>query len=171
MVKPFRGTRPVIAPDAYVAPTAVVIGDVEIGSLSSVWFGTIVRGDVHHIRIGRATNIQDACALHVTRGTHPLIIGDEVSIGHRAVVHGCTVGNRVLIAMGAVILDGAVIGDESVVGAGAVVPEGATFPPRSVILGVPARRVREVRDSDLARILNARDNYIELSGLYREEEP
>lgn len=169
MVLSFQGMKPRIAPDAYLAPTAVVIGDVEIGAGSSLWFGTVVRGDVHSVRIGRGTNIQDGSVLHVTGGSCPLAIGDGVSVGHRAVVHGCTVGDRVLVGMGAVILDGAQIGDDSIVGAGAVVAEGASFPPGSVLMGVPARRMRDVEEADRRRIARARDDYLALIDRYREE--
>jgi len=168
MILPFRGKTPQLAPDAYVAPTAAVIGDVTLAEGASLWFHVVARADVHHIRVGRHTNVQDGTLLHVTRGRHPLEIGDDVSIGHGAVVHGCTVGHRVLVGMGAIVLDGARIGDESVVGAGAVVPEGAIFPPRSVLLGVPARRAREVTPADLERILATRDDYLELGRTYRE---
>ncbi len=162
-----------IPEDAYVAPTAVVIGDVVLGNRTSVWFGTVVRGDVHRIRIGTRTNVQDNCSLHVTGDTHPLTIGDDVSIGHRAVVHGCTVGDRVLVGMGAIVLDGAWIGSDSIVGAGAVVPEGARHPPGSVLLGVPARRLRELREEEKARIRKTRDDYVALMRHYQSpgEEP
>jgi carbonic anhydrase/acetyltransferase-like protein (isoleucine patch superfamily) len=159
MVLPFRGSSPRIAPGAYLAPTAVVIGDVEVGDQSSIWFGAVARGDEHWIRIGRRTNVQDGALLHVTGGRHPISLGDDTSIGHGAVVHGCTVGGRVLVGMGAVILDGARIAEDTIVGAGAVVSEGSCFPPRSVLIGVPARRVREATEEDLARILHARDDY------------
>ena len=167
MILPFRGVAPRLAADSFVAPTAAVVGDVELGERSSLWFHTVARADVHYIRIGRDTNVQDGTMLHVTRDRHPLHIGDEVSIGHRAVVHGCTLGNRVLVAMGAIVLDGAEIGEESVVGAGAVVPEGASFPPCSILLGVPARRVREATPADVERILATRDDYLELGRAYR----
>lgn len=169
LVLPFRGCTPSFAPDVHLAPTAVVIGDVKIGSGSSIWFGTVVRGDVHYIRIGQRTNIQDGCYLHGTGDLYPLHIGNDVSIGHRAVVHGCRVGDRVLVGMGAAVLDGVEIGEESIVGAGAVVPEGTSFPSRSVLLGVPARRVRDVTDAELARILKTRDDYLDLVRQYRKE--
>lgn len=171
MILPFLGVHPLVPEDAYVAPTAVIIGDVAIGNRSSIWFGTVVRGDVHHIRIGAQTNVQDNCSLHVTGGTHPLTIGNGVSIGHRAVVHGCTVGDRVLVGMGAVVLDGAWIGPDSIVAAGALVPEGSRYPPESVVLGVPARRVRDLREEDRARIARTRDDYVALSGRYLALEP
>ncbi len=169
MIVPFRGSVPQLASGVHVAPTAVIVGDVEIGEDSSVWFHTVIRGDVHRIRIGERTNIQDGCVLHVTGGVHPLRIGNDVSIGHRAVVHGCTVGDRVLVGIGAVVLDGARIGEESIVGAGAVVAEGASFPPRSLLLGVPARRVRDLTDDDLSRVLRTRDDYLRLVVAYRED--
>ena len=159
MIMSYKNVKPVIGPGVYIAPTAVVIGDVVLGEGSSVWFGTVVRGDVNSIRIGKKTNVQDNSVLHVTSERFPLTIGDEVTIGHRAVVHGATVGNRVLVAMGAVVLDGSEIGDESVVAAGAVVPEGAKFPPRSVIMGIPGKRVRELSDEDVARIMEGVVNY------------
>ena len=169
MIVPFRGDVPRLGSGVHVAPTAVVIGDVEIGRDSSVWFHTVIRGDVHRIRIGERTNVQDGCVLHVTGGVHPLFIGNDVSIGHRAVVHGCTLSDRVLVGIGAVVLDGARIGEESIVGAGAVVTEGAAFPPRSLLLGVPARRVRDLTDEDLARVLRTRDDYLRLAVAYRED--
>jgi len=169
MIVPFRGSVPQLASGVHVAPTAVIVGDVEIGEDSSVWFHTVIRGDVHRICIGERTNIQDGCVLHVTGGVHPLSIGSDVSIGHRAVVHGCTVGDRVLVGIGAVVLDGARIGEESIVGAGAVVAEGASFPPRSLLLGVPARRVRDLTDEDLYRVLRTRDDYLRLVVAYRED--
>lgn len=159
MIMTYKNTRPIFGAGSYVAPTAVVIGDVVMGAESSVWFNAVVRGDVNSIRIGKRTNVQDGSVLHVTTEFFPLTIGDEVTIGHRAVVHGATVGNRVLIGMGAVILDGATIGDDSVVAAGCVVPEGAEFPPRSLIMGVPAKKVRTLNDSDVSRILDGPINY------------
>ena len=168
MIMPYRGTAPQIATDAFVAPNATIIGDVVIGARSSVWFGTVVRGDVHRIRIGCETNVQDSAILHVTGGTHPLHIGDRVSIGHRAVVHGCTLGDRVLVGMGAVILDGCEIGTGSIVGAGAVVPEGSIVPPGSVVLGLPGRRVRNSGPAEERRIDRIADDYLTLGAEYRK---
>jgi len=122
----------------------VVIGDVEIGPDSSLWYGTVVRGDVHEIRIGARTNLQDQCVVHVTRGRFATHIGDEVTVGHRAVVHGCTVEEGALIGIAAVVLDGARVGAEALVGAGALVPPGMQVPERSLVLGVPARVVRSL---------------------------
>jgi carbonic anhydrase/acetyltransferase-like protein (isoleucine patch superfamily) len=168
MIRSFQGVRPTIAESAYIEDTAAIVGDVHIGEESSVWFHTVVRGDVHYIRIGRRTNVQDLCMLHVTHDTHPLVIGDEVTIGHRVVLHGCTVKDRVLIGMGAVIMDGAVIGEDSVVGAGALVTEGTVVPPKSLILGTPARVKRPVTDKELAWIRESAANYVGYARQYRE---
>ncbi|MDH5699973.1 MAG: gamma carbonic anhydrase family protein, partial [Nitrospirota bacterium] len=123
MLKTYRGIAPTIATGAFIEDTAVVIGDVAIGSESSVWFHAIIRGDVHSIRIGHRTNIQDLCLLHVTHDTHPLTLGDDITVGHHTVLHGCTIHDRVLIGMGAIIMDGVVIEEDCVIGAGALITE------------------------------------------------
>ncbi len=146
----FRGTRPRIDPSAWVAPGAVVVGDVEIGPDSSVWYGSVVRGDVHEIRIGARTNLQDLCVVHVTRGQFAARVGDEVTVGHRAVVHGCTVEDGALIGIAAVVLDGAHVGAEACVGAGALVPPGMRVPEASLVVGVPARVVRPLSEEERA---------------------
>lgn len=169
MLLSHKGIQPKLGEGVFIAPTALVVGDVQIGDGSSVWFGAVVRGDMHWIRIGRETNIQDLCVLHVTTGRHPLTVGSEVTVGHRVVLHGCTVGDRVLVGMGSVLLDGCVIGDESIVAAGSLVPEGAVFPPRSVLMGAPAKRVREATDADIARILEGRDNYRHTAAVFLSE--
>ena len=168
MIRSFQGTRPTIAQTAYIEDTAVIIGDVVIGEQASVWFHTVVRGDVHYIRVGDRTNVQDLCMLHVTHDTHPLVIGHDVTIGHRVVLHGCTVKDRVLIGMGAVIMDGAVIGEDSVVGAGALVTEGTIVPPRSLILGSPAKVKRPVTEKELAWIRESAENYIRYARQYMD---
>jgi carbonic anhydrase/acetyltransferase-like protein (isoleucine patch superfamily) len=139
MIRPYRGKKPKLAPDVFIAPGAVVVGDVTIGEGSSIWYNTVVRGDVGGVIIGRTTNIQDLCLLHMTTGRSDLFIGDEVTVGHRVVVHGCTIEDRCLIGIGAVILDDAVIGAGSVVAAGAVVLERTRIPPNSFVTGLPAR--------------------------------
>ncbi|HET8580385.1 MAG TPA: gamma carbonic anhydrase family protein [Nitrospiraceae bacterium] len=166
MIRSFQGIKPSIAKSAFIEQTAVVIGDVVIGEESSVWFHAVVRGDVHYIRIGHRTNVQDLCMLHVTHDTAPLIIGEDVTVGHRVVLHGCTIKDRVLIGMGAIIMDGAVIGEDSVVGAGALVTEGTIVPPKSVILGSPARVKRTVTDKELAWIRESSQNYINYARQY-----
>ncbi|MFQ5580680.1 MAG: gamma carbonic anhydrase family protein, partial [Nitrospiria bacterium] len=132
MIHPFMDKNPQFPPTVFIENSAHVIGDVEIGAYSSIWFGAVVRGDVHYIRIGEKTSIQDLSVLHVTRQTHPLIVGSEVTVGHQVTLHGCTVEDRVLVGMGAILLDGAIVGTGSVIGAGAVVTEGMTIPPGSL---------------------------------------
>jgi carbonic anhydrase/acetyltransferase-like protein (isoleucine patch superfamily) len=144
-----------------------VIGDVEIGEDSSVWFGSVVRGDVHHIRIGARTNLQDHCVVHVTRGLFPTVIGDEVTVGHRGTVHGCTVGDGALIGIGASVLDGAVIGEEALVAAGAVVPPGTQVPPRTLVRGIPARPVRELGADEIATQRRRALEYVQTARHYR----
>jgi carbonic anhydrase/acetyltransferase-like protein (isoleucine patch superfamily) len=160
MLRTFQGIKPTIAKSAFIEETAVIVGDVVIGEESSVWFHSVVRGDVHYIRIGKRTNIQDLCMLHVTHDTHPLIIGSEVTVGHHVVLHGCTIKDRVLIGMGAIIMDGAVIGEDSVVAAGALVTEGTIVPPKSLILGFPAKVTRPVTEQELAWIRESAENYV-----------
>ena len=149
---PFAGKTPVIAVDAFVSPTAVIIGDVEIGSGASVWFGVVLRADVGPIRIGQRTNIQDNTVIHVDQGA-PAILGDDVTIGHGAIVHGCVVESGAQIGMGAIVLSGAIIGAGSMIGAGAVVPEGTVVPAGSVVMGVPGRVRREVSPEERASLL------------------
>lgn len=160
MLRPYRGRLPVVHPTAYVDASAQVIGDVDIGADSSVWMNAVVRGDVNTIRIGDRSNIQDGTVVHVMHETHPTRIGDDVTIGHAAVVHGCTIGNRVLIGMGATILNGAVVGEDSIVAAGSLVTEGAVIPPRSLVMGSPAKVRRTLSDDDVASILEYAANYV-----------
>ena len=160
MIRTYQGVRPKIAESAFIEETAVVIGDVVIGEESSIWFNTVIRGDVHFIRIGSRTNIQDLCVIHVSHGTYPTVLGDEVTIGHRVVLHGCTIKDRVLIGMGAIIMDGAVIGEDCVVGAGALVTEQTIVPPKRLIIGAPAKVKRVVTDKELAWIKESAQNYV-----------
>lgn len=169
MIRSYRGKQPVIAPNVYIDPSAQVIGDVVIGEHSSIWFNCVVRGDVYYIRIGHHTNIQDGTVVHVTRDTNATIIGNHVSIGHNATVHGCTIEDRCLIGMGSVILDTAVIGTESIVAAGAVVPLGMRVPPRSLVAGVPATIKKELTEQDVAFIDRFWQNYIEYKEIYLAE--
>ena len=144
MIRKFKSVSPTVDASAFVDESAQVIGDVEIGEESSVWMCVVVRGDVNRIRIGRRSNVQDGTIVHVMKDTHPTLIADDVTIGHGAVVHGCTIEDRCLIGMGAVILNGAVIGKGSIVAAGAVVRERQVIPPHSLVVGLPAKVVREV---------------------------
>ncbi len=163
LVLPFQGQAPRIPATAFVAPTATVVGDVVLGEEASVWYGAVIRGDVGSIRIGRRTNIQDQCVLHLTVGGPPLVVGDEVTVGHRAILHGATVENRCLIGMGSVLLDGCVIGEESLVGAGSIVLEGTRVPPRSFLAGVPARVKGPIPPDVHARLLESADGYVRLA--------
>ena len=166
MIRTFQGIKPTIAASAFIEETAVVIGDVVIGEESSVWFHAVVRGDVHSIRIGRRTNIQDLSVLHVTHETHPTVLGDDVTVGHHVVLHGCTIKDRVLIGMGALIMDGAVIGEDCVVGAGALVTERTIVPPKSLILGALAKVKRPVTEAVLAWIRESAQNYVRYTRQY-----
>jgi len=166
MIRTFQGIKPTIAASAFIEETAVVIGDVVIGEESSVWFHAVVRGDVHSIRIGKRTNIQDLSVVHVTHDTHPTVLGDDVTVGHHVVLHGCTIKNRVLIGMGALIMDGAVIGEDCIVGAGALVTERTIVPPKSLILGAPAKVKRPVTEAELAWIRESTQNYVKYARQY-----
>ncbi|MER3423612.1 MAG: gamma carbonic anhydrase family protein [Nitrospiraceae bacterium] len=168
MIRSFQGVAPKIAESAFVEDTAVIIGDVVIGEESSIWFNAVVRGDVHYIRIGDRTNIQDLSVIHVTHDTHPTVIGNDVTVGHHVVLHGCTIKDRVLVGMGAIIMDGAVIGEDCVVGAGALVTERTVVPPKSLILGSPAKVKRPVTDEELAWIRASAQNYVKYSRQYRD---
>jgi len=171
MILPHHGCTPKIESDVFVAPSADVIGEVSIGSESSLWFQVVLRGDVAPISIGSRTNIQDHSCLHVTRKVSPLQIGDEVTAGHRVMLHGCTIGNRVLVGMGAIVMDDAVIGDDSVIGAGALVTQGKTFPPRSLIMGSPAKAVRTLTDEEVAKLRLSAENYVNDRLEYMEMSP
>ena len=160
MLRPYCGRLPVIHPTAYVDDTAQVIGDVEIGAESSIWMNVVVRGDVNYIRIGARSNVQDGTVVHVMHDTHPTLVGDDVTIGHAAIVHGCVIHNRVLIGMGAIVLTGATIGEDVIVAAGALVTEHAVIPPRSLVMGMPAKVTRSLTDRDLTSIRVHAENYV-----------
>ena len=169
MLKAYRGIFPTIAAGVFIEETAVVIGDVVIGSESSVWFHAVVRGDVNSIRIGHRTNIQDLSLLHVTHDTHPLTLGDDVTVGHHVVLHGCTIRDRVLVGMGAIIMDGVVIEEDSIIGAGALITEGQHIPPKSLVLGSPARIKRTLSDREVQWIKDSAHNYVRYAQDYRAE--
>ena len=158
---------PEVHPTAFVDLSAQVIGDVLIGPESSIWMQAVVRGDVNSIRIGGRTNIQDGTVVHVRRGGHPTVIGDDVTVGHGAIVHGCTVENRVLIGMGATVLNGARIGEESIVAAGALVTEGMVVPPRSMVMGVPGKVRRALTDAEVAGIRESAERHVQHKEEYR----
>ena len=160
MLRPYKGVSPRVHANAYVDASAQVIGDVEIGAESSIWMNAVVRGDVHYIRIGTRTNIQDGTVVHVMNGTHPTTIGDDVTIGHGAVVHGCTLANRILVGMGAILLNGADVGDDCIVAAGTLLTEGAKIPPRSLVMGSPGKVKRALSDAEVASILEYSERYV-----------
>ena len=166
MIRTFQGIKPTIPTSCFIEETGIVIGDVVLGEHCSVWFHAVIRGDVHYIRIGNRTNVQDLCVLHVTHDIHPLIIGSEVTIGHAVILHGCTIKDRVLIGMGAIIMDGSVIGEDSVVGAGALITEQTIVPPNSLILGSPAKITRSVTAEEIAWIKESAENYVKYADLY-----
>ena len=145
-----------------------MIGDVEIGPGSSLWFGSVVRADVHSIRIGARTNLQDLCVVHVTRHLFPTQLGDEITVGHRAVVHGCRIGDGALIGIGAIVLDGAEVGEEALIGAGAVVTPGAKIPAGALALGAPARVVRTLSSSERAEQRGRAHHYVALARAHRD---
>lgn len=155
-----------VHPSAFIAEGAVVLGDVTIGEQSSVWFNTVLRGDVAAIRIGARTNIQDAAVLHADEGM-PCVLGDDVTVGHGAIVHGCTIEENVMIGMGSVVMNGATVGRDSIIGVGAVVTEGTQIPPRSLVLGLPAKVVREINETDLQRIAHAAEHYVANAQRYK----
>lgn len=166
MILPYKGIVPACHPAVFVAEGAMVIGDVEIGEDSSVWFNTVIRGDINRIRIGKRTNVQDNCTLHVTTA-QALTVGDSVTFGHGVVAHGCTIEDFCLIGIGSVVLDGAVIGRGSVIGAGSVVPPGMIVPPHALVLGVPGKVVKILSpESAVANRITA-DHYVEYAKTYR----
>jgi carbonic anhydrase/acetyltransferase-like protein (isoleucine patch superfamily) len=165
VIRAFRGVTPRVHPSAFVDSSAQVIGDVEIGEESSVWMCAVARGDVHWIRIGRRSNIQDGTVVHVMTGTHPTAIGNDVTIGHGAVIHGCTIDDQCLVGMGAILLNGSHIGTQSIVAAGALILEGMKVPPRSLVLGAPAKVKRLLTHAEIAGIQGYADRYVE----YRRE--
>jgi carbonic anhydrase/acetyltransferase-like protein (isoleucine patch superfamily) len=161
VIRAFKGITPTVAASAFVDASAQIVGDVHIGDESSVWLHAVVRGDVNQIRVGRRTNIQDGSVVHVMRDpSHPTILGDDITIGHGAIVHGCTIEDVCLIGMGAILLNGAHVGHGSIVAAGALLPEGCVVPPRSLVMGSPGRVRRPVTDEEYAFILQSSQNYV-----------
>ncbi len=173
MIMPYLGSEPKIEKDVFIAPSADIIGDVEIGENSSVWFGAVIRGDVNSIHVGKNTSIQDLSMVHVTHykredksDGYATYIGDNVTIGHQVMLHGCVIGNACLIGMSSTILDGAIIGQESLVGAGSLVTQNKIFPPRSLIMGSPAKVIRELSDEEVESLYESARNYVEFKNSY-----
>jgi carbonic anhydrase/acetyltransferase-like protein (isoleucine patch superfamily) len=160
VLRPYRGLSPRVHPSAFIDDSAQVIGDVEIGEESSVWMCAVIRGDVHSIRIGRRTNVQDGTVVHAMTGTHATAIGDNVTIGHGAIIHGCTIDHQCLIGMGAILLNGAHVGSGSIVAAGALLVEHMTVPPRSLVMGSPGKIKRLLTQAEVADIQRYADRYV-----------
>lgn len=169
MIESFQNSHPVIHETAYVADDAIVIGDVEIGAESSVWFGSILRGDVNSIRIGERTNIQDGTIIHVSSKTHPTVLEDEVTLGHRVTLHGCYIETGCLIGMGSIILDGVRVGRNSLVAAGSLLTPNTLVPPRVLVMGSPARVKRELSDDEVKDLERFWRNYVSLSRVYQNQ--
>lgn len=169
MIKPFQNLHPKIHETAYVADDAIVIGDVEIGAESSVWFGSILRGDVNYIRVGERTNVQDETIIHVSSKTHPTVLEDEVTLGHRVTLHGCYIESGCLIGIGSIILDGVRVGKNSLVAAGSLLTPNTQIPPRVLVMGSPARVKRELSDDEVKDLERFWRNYVSLSRIYRNQ--
>lgn len=167
MIRPFNGISPKIQDTAFIAEDAVVIGDVEIGENASVWFGSIVRGDVNFIRIGDRTNIQDASVIHVSSKTHSTILENDITVGHRVTLHGCYIETGCLIGIGAILLDGVRIGRNSLVAAGSLITPGTIIPPRSMVMGSPAKVKRQLTEEEIDGIAKNVAKYVELSAIYK----
>ncbi|HEY1208371.1 MAG TPA: gamma carbonic anhydrase family protein [Terracidiphilus sp.] len=169
MIRSYQGRLPLIPSSCYVDPSAQILGDVTLGERSSVWMNAVLRGDVHFIRVGANSNIQDCAVLHGQRNLYPVIVGDWVTIGHNATVHGCVLEDAVLIGIGARVLNGCRIGEGSIIAAGAVVPEGTHVSPRTLWAGVPAKLRRELSEADRAKIIEYAQNYLDYVEIYLKE--
>ncbi|HRG18018.1 MAG TPA: gamma carbonic anhydrase family protein [Flavobacterium lutivivi] len=170
MIKSVNGKSPIIPNDCYVAENATIVGDVTLGSQCSIWFNAVVRGDVHFIKIGNKVNIQDGAIIHCTYQKHPTIIGNNVSIGHNAIVHGCTINDNVLIGMGAIVMDNCVVESNSIIAAGSVVTQNTVVESGTIYAGVPAKKVKEINQSDFAgEIDRISNNYVMYSSWFKED--
>jgi carbonic anhydrase/acetyltransferase-like protein (isoleucine patch superfamily) len=170
-VRPFQGVHPKIHPSCFIEASAHIIGDVEIGEESSIWFNTVVRGDVNAIRIGRRTNIQDLCMVHVLKNRYATHLGDEVTVGHHVVLHGCRVGSRVLVGMGAVLMDDVEVGDDCIIAAGALLSPGTRVPSGHLALGSPAKVKRPLTAEERAWLAQSAANYVGYAAQYKQEPP
>ncbi len=168
-IRPYRGKHPQIAASAYIDPASVVIGDVVVGEDSSLWPLCVARGDVNYIRIGARTNIQDGSILHVMKDEYPLILGDDITVGHSVTLHGCTIESRCLIGMRATILNGVVVGEGSIIAAGTLLTERTIIPPRSLVVGAPGKIKRQLTAIDQATIDRYAQRYVEYKEIYRKE--
>lgn len=169
MIRSYQGKTPVVPESCYVDVSAQVIGDVELGEQASIWMNAVVRGDVNSIRIGARSNVQDCAVLHGMRYLYPVTVGEMVTIGHNATVHGCTLEDNVLVGIGAVILNHARVGEGSIIAAGAVIPEHAVIPPRSLVIGIPGKVKRELGEEDQKMIQKYAQNYLDYTAIYLAE--
>ena len=167
MIKQFNSIQPKIGRNVYISENAVVIGDVTLGDEVNIWFGSVLRGDMHYIKVGDQTNIQDNSVIHVTTAVSPTTIGSGVTVGHGAIIHGCTIEDDCMIGMGAIIMDDALIGRGSLVGAGALIPPNMKVPPKSLVIGMPGKVIREVHQEEYDMIIERPGEYIELAAAYR----
>ena len=171
-LRPYQHTLPTIDQSTYVDPSAVVIGDVEIGADSSVWPGAVIRGDVNHIRIGKRTSVQDGSVLHVTHKREsladgwPLLVGDDVTIGHKVTLHGCTLGNRILVGIGSILLDGAIVEDEVMIGAGTLVPPGKVLQSGYLYIGSPCKQARPLTEAEIENLAYQAAHYVKIKNYY-----
>src|SRR6476659_8124231 len=169
MIRPFRGVHPQIHETAFVADSAQIIGDVHIGEQASVWFGTVLRGDMFYIRIGDRTNVQDNCVVHTRTGEKPTILEDEVTVGHSVTLHGCYIEHGALIGIGSIVLDDARIGAQSLIAAGSLISPGTVIPPRSLVMGAPGRVKRPLTDEEVEGLNSFWMNYVNYVGKYKNE--
>ena len=169
MIKLFEGKQPRLGKNVYVSENAMVIGDVTLGDEVNIWFGAVLRGDMHYIKIGNRTNIQDNSVVHVTTRVSPTNIGSGVTVGHGAIIHGCTIEDDCLIGMGAILMDDAIIGEGSLIGAGALIPPNMIIPENSLVVGSPGKIVRQVKDFEREMILERPQEYIDLASIYLNE--
>ncbi len=168
ILRAFQGVGPVVAPSAFVAENAALIGQVEVGERASIWYGAVLRGDILPIRIGARTSIQDQCVLHTTTGWAPTEVGEEVTVGHGAILHGCRIASRVLVGMGSIVMDGARVASNVILGAGSLVPPRAEIPSGVLALGRPARVVRPLRSEEFEQIREAAEEYVRQAARYLE---
>ena len=169
MIYRYKTSRPTLGERVYIAPNAAVIGDVTLGDDASVWFSVTVRGDLEPIRIGARTNVQDGSVVHVTGGANGVFVGDDCTIGHLALIHGCTIGNRVLVGMGSTVLDGAVVGDDVVIGAGSLVTPRMQIPPMSLVMGRPAKVIRPLTEADIMWVKASVLAYVEAAKAFHSD--
>ena len=166
MIREFQSNQPQLGQNVYISENASVIGNVTLGDEVNIWFGSVIRGDMHYIKIGNRSNVQDNAVVHVTTAVSPTNIGSGVTVGHSAIIHGCTIEDDCMIGMGAIIMDDAVIGSGSLVGAGALVPPNMKVPPKSLVVGMPGKVIREIKNEEHKMILDRPQEYIELAAIY-----